>query len=92
MKTRDEAIRDYAHGAAEQCEALAEKMMHVIDGMDDDGDPETEALRGIARDPDGRSMLVFAEPGVTNARSVVFVDDILALAKLLNGEVQVRDE
>jgi len=64
----------------------------VIDEMDDDGEPEHEKLRGIGRDPDGRSMLVFQEPGVIRRRSVVFVDDILAVAKLLNGEVQVRDE
>lgn len=34
MKTRDEAIRDLADQAADQCEALANKMTAVIDGED----------------------------------------------------------
>lgn len=92
LKTRDEAIRDLAYGAKDQCEALEEKMIAVIEGMDEDGCPDDERLCGIGRDDKGRAMLVFAEPGVVGRRSIVYVDDILALAKLLNGEVQVGDE
>lgn len=92
MKTRDEAIRDWAERAQNQCEALAEKMDGVVSGWGEEGDPEAEHLCGIGRDRDGRSMLVFAEPGNVRQRTVVYVDAILALAKLLNGEVQVGND
>jgi len=94
MKTRDEAIRDLADHAGDQCEALTEKMEAVVDGFgfDFDDERDREALCGITRDRDGRSMLAFAEPGTTGQRTVVYVDAILALAKLLNGEVQVQDD
>ena len=92
MKTRDEATRDLADHAKDQCEALADKMEGVIDGVDMDGCGDAERLCGITRDRDGRSMLAFAEPGTTGQRTVVYVDAILALAKLLNGEVQVGDD
>ena len=92
MKTRDEAIRDWADHAKDQCEALADKMEGVFSGWGEEGDPEAERLCGIRNDRDGRAQLVFAEPGITNRRTVVYVDAILALAKLLNGEVQVGDD
>jgi len=92
MKTRDEAIRDLADRAGDQCEALTEKMEAVVDGFDFDGDRDREVLCGITRDRDGRSMLAFAEPGTTGQRTIVYVDAILSLAKLLNGEVQVQDD
>lgn len=88
MKTHDESIRDLADRAADQCEALANKLTAVIDGEDDDGQPETETLRGIALDK-GRAGLVFSDDA-ENGRTWVYVDAILALAKLLNGEVQVE--
>lgn len=91
MKTRDQAIRDLADHAKDQCEALADKMTSVIDGMDENGDPEDERLCGISHDRD-RAILVFAEPDTTGQRTVVYVDAILALAKLLNGEVQVSTQ
>lgn len=90
MKTRDEAIRDLADQAADQCEALANQMTAVIDGEDEDGEAMAERLCGIGKDKDGRAVLLFAEPGVTNARTVQYVDAILALAKLLNTEHQVE--
>lgn len=91
MKTRDEAIRDLADQAADQCEALANKMTAVIDMEDDDGETELEGLCGITKDSKGRSCLIFAEDDPSQSpRTVVYVDAILALAKLLNGEVQVR--
>lgn len=92
MKTRDEAIRDLSARSEEQCEALAEKMTAVIDEMDAEGEPEWDTLRGIAKDSDGRAMLVFKPDGSTKRtpRTIVYVDAILALAKLLNGEVQVE--
>lgn len=92
MKTRDQAIRDLADHATDQCEALTDKMDAIISGYDDDGDRDEEALCGITRDRDGRSMLAFAEPGTTGQRTVVYVDAILDLAKLLNSEVQMRDD
>ena len=88
MKTRDESIRDLADRAADQCEALANKLTAVIDGEDDDGELETETLRGIALDK-GRCGLVFSDDSA-NGRTWIYVDAILALAKLLNGEVQVQ--
>jgi len=91
MKTRDEAIRDLAELASDQCEALTEKMEAVLDGFDFDGERDREALCGITRGRGGCFMLVFAEPGTTGQRTVVYVDAILALAKLLNSEVQVQD-
>lgn len=91
MKTRDEAIRDLADHAKAQCEVLADKMGGVINGFDWEGEPDSDILCGITRDRDGRSILVFAEPGTTGRRTVVSVDAILALAKLLNGEVQVSN-
>jgi len=94
MKTRDEAIRDLADSAKDQCEALADKMTAVINEMDDYGNPEPDVLRGIAKHEHfGRAILVFtADDAPKGHRHVIYVDDILALAKLLNGEVQVRDE
>jgi len=93
MKTRDEAIRDLADEAKDQCKSLADKMTAVINEMDDEGEPETDVLRGISKDFDGRAMLVFtADDAPKGHRHLIYVDDILALAKLLNGEVQVRDE
>jgi len=50
MKTRDEAIRDLADHAKDQCEALFEKMTTVVDGFDFDGERDNEALCGITRD------------------------------------------
>ena len=92
LKTRDEAIRDIADRAADQCEALANQMTAVIYGEDDDGENMAERLCGISLDKEGRAVLLFAEPGVTNARTVQYVDCILALAKLLNSEHQVEYE
>lgn len=92
MKTRDEVIRDLAERAQDQCEALFDKMYAVIDGVDDEGDLEDERLCGIGRDGDGRFQMVFAAIGAPRGRrTIVYVDAILALAKLLNGEVQVND-
>lgn len=90
MKTRDEAIRDLAERAQDQAEALYEKMAGIVEGFDFVGDPELDQLCGIGKDRDGRAQMVFAEQGDTSGnRFVVYVDCILALAKLLNGEVQV---
>lgn len=89
LTTRDEAIRDLADRAEDQCRALGDKLTAILDGEDDDGEEDTEALRGITRDKTGRSALIFSEDGATNRRTWVYVDAILALAKLLNGEVQV---
>jgi len=92
MKTRDEAIRDLAERAQDQANALFEKMQSIVDGYDFDGEPEFDQLCGIGKDRDGRAQMVFAEPGASGRRRfVVYVDCILALAKLLNGEVQVPD-
>ena len=93
MKTRDEAIRDLAERARDQAEALYEKMESITSGYDIEGDPELDQLCGIGKDRDGRAQMIFAEQGAPNGhRSVVYVDCILALAKLLNGEVQVPSE
>ena len=90
MKTRDEAIRDLAERARDQAEALFEKMESIAEGFDVEGYPEMDQLCGIGKDRDGRAQMVFAEQGDTSGnRFVVYVDCILALAKLLNGEVQV---
>lgn len=93
MKTRDEAIRDLADRARDQAEALYEKMAAITEGYDIEGEPEFDQLCGIGKDRDGRAQMIFAEPGAPKGhRFVVYVDCILALAKLLNGEVQVPSE
>lgn len=93
MKTRDEATRDLADRASDQCEALANKLTAVIAEVDDDGEHETERLCGISKDAKGRACLIFAEDEPHQSpRTVIYVDAILALAKLLNGEVQVDYE
>ena len=93
MKTRDEAIRDLAERARDQAEALYEKMASIAEGFDLEGNPEFDQLCGIGKDRDGRAQMIFAEQGApTGNRFVVYVDCILALAKLLNGEVQVPSE
>lgn len=92
MKTRDEAIRDLADHAMDQCEALVEKMTAIIDEMDAEGEPEFEKVCGINRDRDGRSQMVFAEPGATRQRSIVYIDAILGLARMLNGDVRLKDD
>jgi hypothetical protein len=93
MKTRDEAIRDLAERAKDQAEALYEKMDAIATGFDNEGDPEMDQLCGIGKDRDGRAQMIFAEQGAPRGhRFVVYVDCILALAKLLNGEVQVPSE
>jgi len=92
MKTRDEVIRDLAYHAQDQCDALNDKMTFIISGYDEDNERDEEALCGITRDRDNRSMLAFAKSGTTEAITIVYVDAILALAKLLNGEVQVQDD
>lgn len=89
MKTRDEAIRDMADRAADQCEVLANKLTAIIDGEDEDGEADADRLRGIGYDK-GRAGLIFAEDGVDHARTWVYVDAILALAKLLRGEVHME--
>jgi len=92
MKTRDEDIRDLASNAKDQCEALLDKMEAVIDGLDNEGEPEDERLCDIGKNRNGHSQMVFAAPGTTDQRTVVYVDGILALAKLLNGELQVQND
>lgn len=91
MKTRDEAIRDLAERAQDQAQALYEKMAAITEGYDIEGEPELDQLCGIGKDQDGRAQMIFAEPRAPRGhRFVVYVDCILALAKLLNGEVQVQ--
>ena len=49
LTTLDEMMRDLADRAADQCEALANKLTAVIDGEDEEGEDETETLRDIAK-------------------------------------------
>jgi len=88
--TKDEAIRDLAERAEVECWDLAAKMNAIIEGWDGYGDPETQRLCGIGRDKAGRAQLVFSEYGETNPRTVLYVDAILTLARLLNGEPHVE--
>ncbi len=85
LTTLDEMMRDLADRAADQCEALANKLTAVIDGED-----ETETLRGIAKDKD-RAGLIFAEHDGNGARTWIYVDAILALAKLINGTPEAKE-
>ena len=85
MTPIDERMRDLADRAADQCEALANKLTAILDGVDEDGDDEPETLRGFGRDKD-RVGLIFAEDGVSHRRTWVYVDAILALANLINRE------
>ena len=90
LTTLDEMMRDLADRAADQCEALANKLTAVIDGEDEEGEDETEALRGIAKDKD-RAGLIFAEHDGSGARTWIYVDAILALAKLINGTPEAKE-
>lgn len=91
LTTRDEAMRDLADRAADQAEALANKLTAVIDEVDEDGEAEDETLRGLALDPDGRETLVFAADGVSQRRTRIYVDAILKLARLIKGEPRLED-
>ena len=92
LKTKDEVIRDLADQARDQSDALGAKMTAILSGIDEDGDEDLDRICGITRDKDGRSMLVFAEYGATTRRFVIYVDSILALAKMLNGEHMIEVE
>ena len=89
LKTKDEAMRDMADDAKAQCEVLGDKLTDMLDGIDEAGEVENDRLCGITKDSKGRAMLVFAEPGERGRRTVVYVDSILALARLLSGEHQI---
>lgn len=91
LKPLDEHYRDLAEQAASQAEALAAQMNAVVDGEDEDGEPCRDRLCGVGW-REGRSVLLFAEPGVTNGRQVIYVDAILALARLIDREHQVSEE
>ena len=87
LKTIDEHYRDLADRAEQQCAELGNQMTAIIDEADDDGEPYAEKLCGIGRDKDGRAQLVFADPdGSTNRRTILYVDSIIELAKLLMRE------
>jgi hypothetical protein len=85
MLTLDERMRDLADRAADQCEALANKLTAVLDGIDEDGDDEAETLRGLGSDK-GRAGLIFSEDGVSQRRTWIYVDAILALANLIRRQ------
>lgn len=89
MLTLDERMRDLADRAADQCEALANKLTAILDGVDEDGEDEPETLRGLATDK-GRLGLIFAEAGVSHRRTWIYVDAILALANLIRREPEVK--
>ena len=92
LKTKDEAIRDIADEAKDQCESLTNKLSDVLEGFDEDGEADKDRLCGIAKDKTGRSMLVFSEYGQPGRRYVVYVDKILSLARILNSEHRLEDE
>ena len=89
MKTLDEHYRALADSACAQAEELEQMFMDIIDGRDEEDEPCLVRLCGIRQEPDGRSVMVFAEPGVTHARQIIYVDAILALADLIKREVNV---
>lgn len=84
MLTLDERMRDLADRAADQCEALANKLTAVLDGID-----EAETLRGLGSDK-GRAGLIFSEDGVSQRRTWIYVDAILALADLIRRKPEVK--
>jgi hypothetical protein len=87
MKTSDEVIYDLVVRAAVQCGALSIKLSAVINQEDQSGNIENEVSRGISRN-NNRAFMIFAEPGATNHGTLIFVDAILDLARLLNDEHQ----
>jgi len=89
MKTIDEKYRNLADSARDQAEELERIFSDIIDGQDEEDEPCRERPCGIRKEPDGRSVFVFAEPGIQNARRIVYVDAILALADLIRREVPV---
>jgi len=85
MTPIDERMRDLADQAADQCEALANKLTAILDGVDEDGEDEPETLRGLVTDK-GRLGLIFAEGGVSHRRTWIYVDAILALSEMIKRE------
>lgn len=79
LKARDESLRDLAEQGCDRREGY-------------ESEPEPDCLSDIGRDADEGSSAVFAEIWAEGRRFPIYVDAILALAKLLNGELQERDE
>jgi hypothetical protein len=89
MKTIDEHYSTLCDRAHEQTVALGNQFTAIIDGLDEDGEECKMRPCGIRKESDGRSVFVFAEPGVEHALQIVYVDAILALADLIRREVPV---
>lgn len=86
MKPIDHHYRDLADKAADQAEAIGNQMTAIIDREDEDGNDFDGWMAGVRAEPDGRTVLVFCESDVSNGRTIVFVDAILALADLIRRE------
>ena len=86
MKPIDETYRDLADRAADQAESIGNQMTAIIDREDDEGNDFDGWMVGVRKEPDGRTVLVFCDRDVTNGRTVVYVDAILALADLIRRE------
>ena len=91
MKTREQTIEMLAERAADQCNALAEKFRAIIDGEDNEGEEENERLCGLGLDMLDRTSFIFADPCLPRRRTVISVDAILSLSKIISSEVQVDD-
>lgn len=91
MKTREQIIEYLAEQAEEQCNLLAAKFRAIADGYDDEGEEETERLCGFGEAMDNRPAMIFSDPYAgARQRTVICVDAILELAKIINGEVRVE--
>lgn len=87
MKSIDEEYDRLVELAEAQAQAIQDAIFEKNEQEDNlDDEDEIERLRGIARDEDGRAMLVFQADATPRQRKLVYVDAILDLARLLNRE------
>ena len=90
MRTIDDEYVYLAERVAEQCQEILEAFERIE--MPEDESVEPERLQGITRTPlpFDRPALLFQSDETPNQRTIVFVDYILDLARLINRERVVR--
>ncbi len=81
-----------AGGRAGEGNGVAEKVRGVIEGEDNEGEEENERWCGLGLDMRDRTSFIFADPCLPRRRTVISVDAILSLAKIISSEVQVDDQ
>ena len=91
MRTIDDHYLSLARRCAATAEIIETKFTAIVDGEDEDGEPETECLIGIRTDRHGVRWMVFSDPDVKGRATSISVDAILDLANLIRMERQVTE-